>query len=278
VSVAVLTTVAGRPLHLYRLLAGLRRQRRHADATVVVEMRTEHDVRPLVPPPARRVVQPATTTAVLPLAAARNRAAAATDAEHLVFLDVDCIPAPDLVARYVAVLEAHPAAIACGPVRYLERDWDADLDPGAFPTLQNMRDRSAAPSNRRQPPRDVVLGDDHELFWSLSFGIHRRTWELVGGFDTGYVGYGAEDTDFALRARQASVPIAWFAGGTAYHQWHPPARLDPARLPELIANAHRFRRRFGHWPMVGWFDELQRLGRVRFDPHHDVLCPADDRS
>jgi hypothetical protein len=79
----------------------------------------------------------------------------------------------------------------------------------------------------------------------------------------------------ALRARQADVPLAWFAGGTAFHQWHQPTRLDPGRLPELIANAHRFRRRFGFWPMAGWFDELQRLGRVRFDPHRDVLVPSE---
>jgi len=274
-SVAVLTTVAGRPLHLHRLLGGLRRQHRPADDTVVVEMRSDLDVRLLVPPPARRVVQSASTRAGLPLAAARNLAAASTDADHLVFLDVDCIPAPDLVDRYVTVLENHPGAIACGPVRYLEQDWDADLDPRAVPALRALRDRSVAPSNRRRPPHEVALGDDHELFWSLSFGIRRRTWELLGGFDTDYVGYGAEDTDFALRARQAGVPLAWFAGGTAFHQWHPPSRLDPDRLPELIANAHRFRRRFGHWPMAGWFDELQHLGRVRFDPHRDILVPAD---
>ncbi len=271
----MLTMVAGRPLHLHRLLGGLRRQLRPADDIVVIEMRADHDVRPLVPAPARRVVLPAMSTSGLPLAAARNLAAASTDADHLVFLDVDCIPAPDLVARYVAVLEAHPNAIACGPVRYLVHGWDSGLDAGAAPTQDDLRGRSAAPTNRRPPPRHITVADDHELFWSLSFGVHRRTWEHLGGFDTNYVGYGAEDTDFALRARQANVPLAWFAGGTAFHQWHPPTRLDPARLPELIANAHRFRRRFGHWPMAGWFDELQRLGRVRFDPQRDVLIPVE---
>ena len=30
--------------------------------------------------------------------------------------------------------------------------------------------------------------------------------------------------------------------------------------------------------MVGWFEELQRLGRVRFDPDHDVLITAGDPS
>ena len=72
-----------------------------------------------------------------------------------------------------------------------------------------------------------MLGDDHERFWSLSFGVRRPTWELLGGFDDGFVGYGAEDTDLGLRAAELGIPLAWFGGGTAFHQWHPPTRHRP---------------------------------------------------
>ncbi len=38
--------------------------------------------------------------------------------------------------------------------------------------------------------------------------------------DTGYVGYGGEETDFAWRLEAAGIPMAWVGGAVAYHQHH----------------------------------------------------------
>ena len=131
---------------------------------------------------------------------------------------------------------------------------------------------SDAPTARPAPADgSVVVDGRHDLFWSLSFGVSAATWDVLGGFDTGYVGYGAEDTDLAYRARSLGRSVAWFGGGTAFHQWHPPSRLDPARTGELVRNARRFRRRWGRWPMEGWLHELAAAGRVEFDPAADRL-------
>ena len=110
----------------------------------------------------------------------------------------------------------------------------------------------------------VLVDDDHELFWSLSFGVSAATWDVLGGFDTGYVGYGAEDTDLAYRARSLGRSLAWFGGGTAFHQWHPPSRLDPARRG---AGAQRAAGSAGggvggRW-MGGCTSWRRRSGRVR---------------
>jgi len=104
-----------------------------------------------------------------------------------------------------------------------------------------------------------------------SFGVTGELWTRLGGFDERFVGYGAEDTDLAWRARELGVPLAWFGGGVVYHQWHVPARDDRRRIPELVANARRFHARWGRWPMDGWLTELHRRGWVRFDPRHDLL-------
>jgi GT2 family glycosyltransferase len=163
------------------------------------------------------------------------------------------------VERYDEVLRSHPTAIACGPVRHLHQGWQHDGTAG-------LDELSAAPVARPVPAGDDVrLGVDHEMFWSLSFGIDRSTWDRLGGFDEGYRGYGGEDTDFAFRARALQIPLAWFGGGTAYHQWHPPTRLDPERTAELVANARRFHDRWGTWPMTGWLTELGARGLVHFD-------------
>lgn len=283
-SVAVVIITAGRRDHLRRTLDGLGRQSLPPVEIVVVDMGAGagddsegfDDVADVVGPPARRVVLPPAgaphrgRACALPLAAARNAGAAATSAPQLLFLDVDCLPAPDLVASYADVLSSHPAALACGTVRALRHDWLRSPPPtGATSALDARSD-----SHPSRPALDhgvVSLGDDHELFWSLSFGVSRSTWHRIGGFDEGYVGYGAEDTDFAFRARRLGIRLAWFRGGTVYHQWHPPSRLDGDRTAEIVANARRFHATWGQWPMIGWLRELHELGRVSFDPGADQL-------
>lgn len=269
--IAVLVIAADRRDHLRRLLDGVADQVRPPDDVIVVDLRPGADA-PRRASPARHVaLHGARADGPLHLAAGRNLAAASTSCDRLVFLDVDCLPAPDLVARYVEALDTHPDAIAGGPVRYLRPDWLERCDHRR-PTVEQLDGGSDHPPARpRVAPGSVQRGDDHTLFWSLSFGVTRTTWDRVGGFDDSYVGYGAEDTDFALRARAAGVGLAWFGGGTAYHQWHPPSRDDPDKLDELIANAHRFRRRWGSWPMSGWLETLRRDGVVRFDDTGDLL-------
>ena len=115
-------------------------------------------------------------------------------------------------------------------------DWNRDLGTTTATTAPRSRRRRPPPPQpvpARPPaarPPSTTLDDRHHLFWSLAFGVTAATWDDLGGFDTGYSGYGAEDTDFAMRARRHGVEMAWFAGGTAFHQWHPPTRHDPARL------------------------------------------------
>lgn len=265
-TVGVIVIAAGRRAHLERALAGLAVQTTPADCVVVVDMDPDRSIADVIRAPAVWHPLPAGGHR-LPLAAARNAGAAASGTDRLIFLDVDCIAAADLVERYVEVLSAHPGALACGPVRYLRSGWDDTFASDGPPDPAVLeRDSEAHPSRSAPRGQHVRLGRDHELFWSLSFGCTAATWAAIGGFDEGYRGYGAEDTDFGFRARELGVPMAWFAGGTAYHQWHPPTRLDDEHLPDIVANARRFHERWGSWPMRDWLDELRTRRRVVFDP------------
>ena len=260
-TVAVIVPAGGRDDHLRRLLDGLAGQTRPADDVVIADMGDATAVLHAAPLTVRRH-RVAATDAGLPLAAARNGAAATADAEVLVFLDVDCIPHRDLVADYAEAVPAAEPALTCGRVRYLRRGWD----------VERPLDEQSDPHPAR-PLVDVatVDRDQPDLFWSLNFATDVATWRRLGGFDEGYAGYGAEDTDLGRRAQAANVPVVWLPGALAYHQWHPPTRLDPTRTPEIVANARRFRSRWGSWPMSGWLAELAADGAVRFDPDDDVL-------
>ncbi|HEU4842346.1 MAG TPA: glycosyltransferase [Ilumatobacteraceae bacterium] len=263
-TVGVVIITAERDEHLTRVLRALAAQHRPADRVVVVDMA---DARPTIARAplsvARVVVEP--VDGVLPLGAARNAGAAHLDCDVLAFLDVDCIPGPAFVADHAGALAAHGDALACGRVRYLRAGWHT-AGPG-----HDLDELSAPHPARPAPARDELDTDRHELFWSLNFAVRSATWDRLGGFDTGYRGYGAEDTDLGLRARRLGIPLLWVAGAGVYHQWHPPTRLDPARRDEIVANARRFRERWGTWPMTGWLDELAAAGVVRWDPAADLL-------
>ncbi len=271
-SVAVVIVAAGRHRHLRRTLSALQRQTRAPDDIIVVDIGPEPglagEVRRSGGDGARCLQLDHQAGSPLPLARARNLGGAASATADLVFLDVDCVPGRGLVGSYVDALHAAPHALVCGPVRYLVEDWDVGIDGSDVAIADAMLSSRSQPHPVRPvaPASGVRFGDDHHLFWSLSFAVRRRTWEQLSGFDSGYEGYGAEDTDLALRAKALGVPMAWSSGGTAYHQWHAPTRLDPRRTGEIVANARRFRARWGWWPMVGWLNELADLGLVLFEP------------
>lgn len=276
-SVGIVTIVRDRTAHLDRVLAGLVRQTRRPDAVTIVVMGGE-DPEGAV----RERGLPVTFVHLevpdggLPLAAARNLGAARTAADVLVFLDVDCIPGANLLASYVAAL-ATDDLLLMGEVRYLQ--------PGATtddPDEVALHDRS-----RPHPARSAPGGEGparterYELFWSLSFAVRRATFlTTIGGFDPALDGYGGEDTDLALAARAAGVPLAWVPGAVAYHQHHDTYDPPLPHLVSIVRNARTFRDKWGTWPMGGWLRGFDELGCVRFDEARDELellrLPSDD--
>lgn len=212
-------------------------------------------------PGVQTITVPVADPGRLPLAAARNAGAEAAleaGAEMLVFLDVDCLPGDHLLPRYAQA--ARDGALLCGPVTYLPQDAVlGDCPSGAV--LHALR--SPHPARPDPPDGDVVAGDDFDLFWSLSFAVTGATWRTVGGFHTGYTGYGGEDTDFAWQARRAGCDLLWVGGADAYHQYHPVSRPPVEHLDAILDNAAVFHRRWGVWPMRGWLDAFADLGLIR---------------
>jgi hypothetical protein len=266
---AVITIASGRPRHLARQSEGLARSGRAPEQRVVVALDPEErrEIESLCPAadvlPAPR--PPGTTG--MPLAAARNAGAEralAGGAELLIFLDVDCIPAPELVGRYQEAAAKLDGALLCGPVSYLPPGPLDDLDAANLHRLG--RPHAARPT----PPGDELLrAGDHRLFWSLSFAVTARTWRRIGGFCEEYGGYGGEDTDFGQLARRADVELCWVGGAWAFHQHHESRSPALAHADDVLRNATLFHRRWGWWPMRGWLEELERAGRARYDAAGD---------
>lgn len=251
---SVLTLVKGRDGHLRNLLAGLARGTRMPERCVVVDM---GEAPAAIPPCPFPVLHHRMPSAGLPLAAARNAAARLAGTPALLFLDVDCIPAANLVAALSADIAAADALICC-EIRYLPAGVAAEGLPDEAALLaagQPHRDRPFPAAGLHPEPNTG-------LFWSLAFAVRAATFDRLGGFDEGYTGYGAEDTDLAFRARDAGVPLLLTGSTRAFHQHHTVHEPPLQHFADILANARRFHARHGFWPMDGWLDAFARLGLI----------------
>lgn len=253
-SISVLTIVKNRANHLAQLVEGLRRSVVQPDELVIVDMGSAPAlIAPDAPFPIKVVALGGTG---LPLAAARNAAARAAKGDHLLFLDVDCIAMRDLVGNMRDQLSQHDGLI-CAEAFYLgPTDARAEWDEEALK-------RSALSHPIRSFPADGLREEANAgLFWSLIFGIRRRRFLDLDGFDEAFTGYGAEDTDFGFRARRAGVPLLFMGGAGAFHQYHDVFYPPLQHLEDIVRNAQLFRDRWHFWPMESWLDAFSTMGLI----------------
>jgi GT2 family glycosyltransferase len=134
-------------------------------------------------------------------AANRNLGASKADGEWLIFLDDDCIPAPDWLDAYLQGMPRAGVMIAlCGATRGVgvrkSLLWEAPHNP------------------------------DGELLISCNFAIRRNEFLQVGGFDERYPMAAFEDTEFAERFFRHQGHVTFLPQASVDHPWRP---LPPAR-------------------------------------------------
>ncbi len=261
---SVLTLVKNRESHLANLVRGLERSEARPGELIVVDMGSDQPV--VVHTGAFPVDVIRMESGALPLAAARNLAASRATGEHLVLLDVDCIPAATLLGAIDEALSEYDGLI-CGEVRYLGPG-DADGDWREDELLSRGKPHPVRPF----PERGSRIESNYGLFWSLAFGMRAKTFQGLGGFDETFTGYGAEDTDFGFRAEKAGLPLLFLGGPCAFHQHH--ATYDPPlqHFEDIVRNAGIFHDRWRRWPMDGWLRAFEDRGLVAWsDDRLDIL-------
>jgi hypothetical protein len=256
----VLTLVRGRADRLRNLMRGLARQTLRPRELVIAWMQPESA--PDLPDPGCPVRHLHVPGEPMPLAAARNRAAAAASGDLLVFLDVDCIPGPTLVAAYAEAASAE-RGLFLGEVLYLPPDAIAG-GPAPDPAALDRLGRSH-PARPPLPETGLRREPDAGQLWGLSFALPAEAWRAVGGMDERYVGYGGEETDLAARLAGDGLPTFWVAGARAYHQHHPVHVPPLQHFAPILANATRFHARHGRWCMTYWLEQFRAAGLIAWD-------------
>lgn len=211
-------------------------------ALIIVHMNQPTVTVPEMPFPVQQII--CTSIAPLPLAAARNAGMAAAETQRVVFLDVDCIPSPDLLRIYGQFW--NDERLLSGQVRYLPKNDNGELFSASAP----------------DPIRQDLQYLPYELFWSLNFGCSKAVFNKIGGFDERFTGYGAEDTDFAFTARKLGVPLDNLPA-LVFHQHHTSHDPPLNHLNAIVHNSIEFFDKWGVWPMEGWLNRFAEMGLVR---------------
>ena len=262
VSVSVLTLIRGRQAHFDHLIAGLRAQVSQPDELVVAHMQPEPPDYPDDLPFSVRFVR--VDGDPLPLAKARNSAAKAANGDVLAFLDVDCIADTQFVRRAREACAVDARRVFLPEVRYLPAQhgsWMIDAGVPDYDKLKVHGERHPAKPNLEDC--SIAPIDDFGELWGLSFILSRDTWKDAGGMDEAYIGYGAEETDFAERLRTSGAQLYWLGGTICFHQHHTVCKPPLQHFDTIVRNARTFHDRWGRWCMDYWLDDFARRGLVR---------------
>lgn len=135
------------------------------------------------------------------LAAKRNIGISEAAFPLVVFLDDDCIPDTEFVARYLEAFadkELDELVAICGEVRYPEEFVNAS-------NYYRFRDsRHYGPNAEKKTPATL----DYKTIVVMNMCFARDTFlKNINGVDESFIGYGAEDQDLGWRMQQAGYEI-----------------------------------------------------------------------
>jgi glycosyltransferase involved in cell wall biosynthesis len=164
-------------------------------------------------------------------AMARNRGTLAAHGDYIIFLDGDCIPQRDFIARHRALSE--PGCLVSGSrILMSERltrrvlDERIPIPDTSLATRLAWRMHGDLNKTLQLGLRWPDLGRVRNSFsWrrikSCNLAVWRSDLERVNGFDESFTGWGHEDSDLVVRLFHAGVKRKDGAFATeVFHLWH----------------------------------------------------------
>ena len=233
--VSVVITTYNRSDALLAVLAGLARQTDSNFEVVVADdgSRAEHQAAILQAPvsQALRLTHVWHPDVGFTASRARNRGVAASRGAYIIFLDGDCVPELDFIARH-KLLARHGFFINGSRV-LLSAGFTSEVLAGTelisgrsvwYWVRQRVLGHASKLGGLMRLP-DMPLRNGRAFSWkgirSCNFGCWRTDFERVNGFDESFVGWGHEDADFVLRLHNGGVARKnGFCATEVFHLWH----------------------------------------------------------
>lgn len=154
------------------------------------------------------------------VARSRNLAAARATQPFLVILDGDILLNPEGLAAYQTHFESRPDALWSG---FFGNNFQYESASYWFDErrVNYVDKRFEACFVKKFYPFAHLLLNPALNYWGGNMGIPKTQYDLLGGFDESYTGWGGEDIEFALRAIKAGCELHFSVDAWAEHQIHP---------------------------------------------------------
>ncbi len=161
----------------------------------------------------------------------RNRGVREATSDYVIFLDGDCVPERDFIARHRALAQpgyfVNGSRVLLSPL-LTQRVLDGTEQVDGRSALYWLRQRIVGGSSKltgllRLP--DVAWRIDRSFslkgIRSANMAFWRQDYETIDGFDESFIGWGHEDADVALRLHHAGVVRKnGFCATEVFHLWH----------------------------------------------------------
>jgi GT2 family glycosyltransferase len=171
------------------------------------------------------------------------RRAVASGVDYIFHIDNDIEVQPETIGELVRVAEERPDVGIVGTIMYFKSDPTLIQNLGGYicyrqhillPIGWMERDRGQF--------RDPV---EVEMVAGGAMLTRCQVFKQVGYFDSGYLGYGLEDTDFCVRVRRAGWKLLCNPRGKAFHDFHLTHKYNYRRKYLESRNAVVFLRKYG---------------------------------
>lgn len=162
-----------------------------------------------------------------------------TDMDVVFMVDNDIVVARDSLSQLMDVLEKHPDAGTVGSKMYDYSKPDILLSAGGIIDFTENVTRGRGDCEKDVGKYEKV--EEIDYLWGGAMIATREVLQKVGLFDTDYLGYWFEDSDYSVRVRKAGYRVYFCGPSKVWHRPHKTVEQFSFRKKYLATrNAIRF--------------------------------------